>query len=730
MLIPTFLSLFFLLESTALPSHRQERSVDVVDGYCLSPGCVKAAAALINTIDETVDPCSDFYDFACGGFLKETVIPDHKTSEGAFSLVRDKLNERLRKLFESKSARGEQTEPKIFDSVRSLYKSCMDEDHIEESSLEDAKDILSRLGGWPVLLEDKWEAGNFTWYGLAEKANLIGFDTSRILSASISTDDQNSTRRLFELDQPSLGMDREYLVNGIEDKEVQAYYKYMVDTAVYFGANKERAEAEMKEVLEFELKIANITRPKEERRNKTALYNPMTIAEASKLWPGINWVDHIAKLLEDPKFNIDENEIINVATPGYMLDAAALIPTVPTRTQANYMMWRYVKGLMSYLDKRAKAIQLDYERVLTGKKTQSPRWELCVKSTSGNDGTYLYFLDGSLTNAIGAMYAKRYFPYEKKQVADEMVEKIREEFKIMLEELDWMDPETKAKALKKADQITPHVGYAREILDDNLIDEFYQGLELNSKSYLKNFLSLKKFINDYYTKEFRNPVDKHSWKTHGGAAIVNAFYSSTENSIQFPAGILDGLFFQADRPLYMNYGAIGLVVGHEITHGFDDQGSQKDGEGNLVNWWQPDTKQKYLEKAKCIVDQYSNYSVEVDGETLNLNGINTQGENIADNGGVKEALRAYQRLMEAKGEEEPRLPGLKYTPRQLFWMSTAAVWCTAMRPAQEKNQILTDPHAPGRFRVNGPFSNMPEFAADWNCPLGSPMNPPEKCVVW
>merc|ERR1711973_12604 len=381
------------------------------------------------------------------------------------------------------------------------------------------------------------------------------------------------------------------------------------------------------------------------------------------------------------------------------------------------------------LDKDALEIQLEYNKVLTGKETEQPRWEKCVKSTAGVDGTYLYFYEGSLTNAVGSMYAKKHFPASKKDVADEMVANIRKEFKIMLDELDWMDAATKARAHVKVDKMTPHIAYAKEILDNNLINEFYTGLKLDSPSYLKNILTLKTFISEYYVKEFRKPIDKQSWKTHGGAAIVNAFYSPEENSIQFPAGILDGLFFQSDRPSYMNYGAIGMVVGHEITHGFDDQGSQKDGDGNLVNWWEKETKEKYLKKAKCIIDQYSDFSVNIKGETLNLNGINTQGENIADNGGFKEAIRAYTRLTGSYGEE-PRLPGLPYNQRQLFWLSGASVWCVAMRPETLKSRVLTDPHSPGRFRVNGSYKNSKEFAADGRCPVGSPMNPAKKCSVW
>jgi predicted metalloendopeptidase len=463
--------------------------------------------------------------------------------------------------------------------ARNLYKSCMDEDQMEATAAQHVKDIIQELGGWPLLLGDKWTAAGFSWLQLAEKANRLGFDTDKILTATITSDDQDSTKRIIKLDQPELGLDREYLIKGRKEKEVEAYLSYMVEAAVLLGADRQAAEKELGEVLEFELKIAAMSQPKEERRNVTALYNPMPLSQVATLWPGVDWVKHVNNVLDSVNVTVTESEVVNVATPSYMRQAAEHLPTVAPRVQANYLFWRYVKFTMAFQGRKALDIKLKYDKVLSGKSQQAPRWETCVKSTAGIDAENLYFLEGSLTNAVGAMYAKRYFPADKKQVADEMVEYIRKEFKTMLDELDWMDPVTKKKAHEKVDKMSSHIAYAKEILDDKLIEQFYSGLHLGSKSYLQNYLDLKKFINKYLVDHLRTPVDKKSWTTHGGAAIVNAFYSAEENSIQFPAGILEGAFFQADRPRYMNYGAIGLVVGHEITHGFDDQGSQKDGEG-------------------------------------------------------------------------------------------------------------------------------------------------------
>merc|ERR1711971_784643 len=570
---------------------------------CLTKGCVKAAADLIKSMDETVDPCSDFYNFACGNFIKETVIPDHQTSYGSFSIVRDKLNLRLRKLFEGKPGGND---PQAYQIVRNYFQACMDTESIEEKSVEHLKAPLDDIGGWPVLLGEKWQAkagASTNWHELSMKASDKGFSSDRMISIGISTDDKDSTRRILEVDQPSLGLSREYLIKGAEDKDVKAYLQYMVDSAVFLGASREVALTEMKDALDLELKIAKMTLPREERRNKTALYNTMTIKEASALYPKLPWVEYINVVLSpDRMVSVDENEVVNVAVPKYIEEFGKLIATVPARTIANLIMWRNVKSSMSYLSE--EAIQLSEELL------------------------------------------------------------------------------------------------ASQDLDKQVL---CQGVPPASRQ-----------------EELEDP-----WRP----AIVNAFYNPAENSINFPAGILDGVFFQEDRPLYMNYGAIGFVVGHEITHGFDDQGSQKDGEGNLVDWWEPETKTRYLEKARCIIEQYGNYTVEVEGETLNVNGINSQGENIADNGGVKEALLAYNRLTERHGVE-PILPGMNFSPRQLFWLSSARVWCNAKRPGALKKQVLTDPHSPAQFRVNGPLANLREFSQDWGCPVGSPMNPVKKCQVW
>ena len=257
--------------------------------------------------------------------------------------------------------------------------------------------------------------------------------------------------------------------------------------------------------------------------------------------------------------------------------------------------------------------------------------------------TEFNYMEGSLYIAVGSMYAKEYFSSEMKKAAEYAAENIQKEFNLMLEELMWIDSKTKALVHKKLHDMKAHIAYPEEILDRKLIGIIYEGLKLDSQSYFENILTLKKFMSDYKVKEFKQDTDKQSWKTHGMVTTVDAYYNPTDNSILIPAGILDGVLYQSDWPNYMNYGSLGMLAGHEITHGFDDQGSQYDEEGNLVDLWEPSTKKQFNLKARCIIEHYGNLTVDVDGQPMSVNGINAQEENIADIGGAKGAIRAYAR---------------------------------------------------------------------------------------
>jgi len=722
--IPTILSLVLIicLVSVISSSVNQDNTVQhsqhaaLVGGeeVCLTRGCVGAANMVLQNMNQTADPCQDFYNFACGGFDERIIIPDDRSSRSQFAIIGDELLHQLRFILEE-DARVE--DDSVFQMAKDVYKACMDEELLEEVGLGPLQTMLHSMGGWPVLEGSSWDEESFSWVETVYKFRRNGYSTDYLIDFSIVTDSKNSSWRVIDLDQAALGMSREYLVNGLEDEDVQSYYNYMVSTAVLLGADRTIAEQELKESLMFEIDLAHASRPREERRNASRLYNPMQIKELHSLAPMVPWLEYINNILTDDLIQVSEDERVIVDEPGYLTNLTRLLPTVSKRVVANYMFWRAARASLGYFTQAARKIQLEYSKNITGKKTKTPRWRVCTGAASG-----------SFASLVGNMYVSKHFKEESKDAMKEMVRDIRTEFEKILTDIDWMDKKTKKRATEKLSKMKEYIGYPEEILIEKNLRDLYQGLHVDPQSHFKNGINMSIWGTNYAWGRLREKIDKTDWKRHGRPAVVNAFYSSIENSIQFPAGILQGNFFDADRPSYMNYGGIGWVIGHEITHGFDDQGRQYDHQGNLKNWWEQNTKNKFLKKANCIIWQYGNYTAEAVDKKLN--GVNTQGENIADNGGIKEAYKAYESWVERHGDEK-RLPGLqRYDQKQMFWISAANTWCSKYRDKSLEKRIKTGAHSPGMFRVQGPFSNSEDFARDFSCPAGSPMNPKYKCEVW
>ena len=541
----------------------------------------------------------------------QTVIPEDRSRTSMFSEVGDKLNEQMKGMLEQRIT---VSDPRPYQLAKSLYQSCMDTSTIEARGVQPLLSVLRAMGGWPLLDGDSWDKKNpqFKWYELVWRFRELGYSVDYLLDFSVTADLKNSSWRVLDIDQPALGLSREYLLKGLQDVQVGAYYSYMIEVATMLGAPKDQAELQMLEVLMFETQLANISLPREQRRDSSRLYNPMTIKELPTLDPNTPWLEYLNKLLSKDIVQVTEEEVIIVDVPNYVRALGSLLRVTPARVQANYLMWRAAASSFSYLNNQAEQIRLRFSTAVSGKTELPPRWMKCVSTTIS-----------SLPNAVGSLYVKQYFNGNSKAEAMEMVQEIRREFNLMLHEVDWMDAATKAAAIEKAEAMVTHIGYPPELLDMSKLDDLYKGLQLNSNDYYGNALRSTMFGTNYAFSKLREAVDKMDWVRHGRPAVVNAFYSPLENSIQFPAGILQGVFFNSDRPKYMNYGAIGWVIGHEITHGFDDQGRQFDKEGNLVDWWQQETKQKYLSKTECIISQYSNYTLP-GLDNLVVNGITTQ----------------------------------------------------------------------------------------------------------
>ena len=490
---------------------------------CTTPSCINAANSLIQNMDSSVNPCEDFYQYACGGFLDRVRIPDDQSSRSQFGIIDDELEEQLRDILESNVT---EDESKVFQQARDQYQACMNLPKLEEIGLKPVTDILQKFGGWPVL-QDDWDEASFDWEQLIYIFRENGYSTDYLFDFSIATDLKNSSWRTIYFDQPSLGMSREYLIKGLEEENVRHYFNYMQKVAVLLGADPARAATELKASLDFEIKLANASLPRELRRNATALYHPMTLTELSNSIPLLNWTHYVNKLLTEDVLQVDANERIVVNTPGYLQNLTQILASEPKRNIANFMLWRATRASIGFLNKAARNVIEEYAKNITGKTETTPRWKSCVGSAAG-----------SFSAAVGKMYVSKHFKEDAKTSMLEMVGDIREEFQQILNEISWMDDKTRARAHAKLRAIKEYIAYPPEIMDNSKLEDLYEGLEISGDSYFANSINMSIWSTNYHWSKLREKVDKTDWKRHANPAVVNAFYSSIENSIQFPAGIL------------------------------------------------------------------------------------------------------------------------------------------------------------------------------------------------
>ncbi|XP_015110388.2 neprilysin-2-like [Diachasma alloeum] len=671
------------------------------DDFCRTSTCLHAAAEVLKKMDRDVEPCDDFYRFACGGFLKNTSIPNDRDQVDTFSVIRDKVQEQLRISVEEPSP---PTEPKSFKLAKNLYKSCMNTTAIRAQSLKQLLTDLTELGGWPVLEGDRWDERSFNWIESTYNVRDRGYPFDYFLRVTVEPDWKNNIKRVIYLDKAALKVPLEALSF---DKT-----KYMVDIAVMLGAKPESAEEEMRSLLDFEAEIYSVSlvQLNEADRFSEFAYAPLTVSDLPDLYPSIPWKEYFNRVLP-PSVRVGNCDVIIRQAASYIKSLEELMGKTPKRVQANYVMWRVVESSLSYMNDEIREREPQWRG---GKTAREPRWKECMD-----------VLSQKLPLSVAALYVRKYFHKGVKKNAIEVVDDVSKQFHQILGRSEWMDDETRGRARQKATSITSHIAYHDQLFDDRKFEEYYQNLELSDEHYLQGILNISLFDSKNSFSMLGKPIDKGDWITYGNSARVNVSYCPTLNSIELPAGILQDIFISNDLPRYLSYGAIGRMVGHEIAHGFDNQGRWFDRVGNRGDWWTPSTVENFLAKSQCIIDQYGNYSV----KELNLNGENTQGENIADNGGFIAAYLAYDDWS-ARNDEEKMLPGLAYTPRQMFWISAASTLCTVQRPERLRLQIAEGVQTPAEYRILGTLSNIPAFAEDFKCPVGSKMNPEEKCAVW
>ena len=641
-------------------------------------------------MDKTVSACKDFYQHAVGGWLKANPVPEDYPSWGGFNELnernREALHQILERLAKSGAAAGSE-ERKLGD----FYGSCMDEAAIEAQGVKPLQTEFARIAAIKTLPELE-----------AEVAHLQSFGVNAAFQYGSEPDRKDSANVIATAAQGGLGLpERDYYTKSDKDsKDLRAKYVAHVTKMLQLtGEKKAAAFAHAKAVLAFETKLALASMTPVEQRDPIATFNKMDMAALSRLTPNFSWTAYLREI------GAPSGVPVNIQQPKFFQAFSKQLTSEPLSAWKVYLKWQLVSAAAPYLSNAFVDQDFDFNsRTLQGTKQNLPRWKRCVSAA-----------DNALGFSLGKIYVKDYFPPESKARMDELVKNLIAALREDLKTLPWMGEETRRAALAKLDAFTPKIGYPDRWRD-------YSKLSIASGPYVSNVMAgtLHEFQRDL--AKIGKPVDRTEWGMT--PPTVNAYYNPLMNEIVFPAGILQPPFFDGKADDALNYGGIGAVIGHEMTHGFDDQGRKFDLKGNLTDWWTAQDAKNYETRAACVEKQFSGYVVEGD---LHENGKLVLGESIADLGGLAVAYRAYQKSLE--GEPKPE-PIDELTADQRFFLSWARVWATNDRPEFARLMVNVNPHPLDRFRAIGPPSNLPEFAKAFSCKAGDPMVRSESCQIW
>ncbi|XP_033625061.1 endothelin-converting enzyme homolog isoform X2 [Asterias rubens] len=690
---------------------------------CLEPRCIESTANILRVMDLDADPCQDFYQYACGKFKDVTEIPEGRSKWGSFSKVGLRNKHLMRKLLERDGFEYKGVHSEAFEKAKKYFQTCMNETLTEESGAAPLLRVVESFGGWSMLsnetLAGQWN--ETTWNLTTRLIQLHKMRMFSLFNNDIGPDDRDSTANIMKFYQSGLGLSLPEIYNG--NSTVQKYLDGYIElgaTAVtllrshdYPGVMehahvKEEARRRMQEILEFETKLSKLFVPKSKLQDPEQIYNKLPLQELIEMIPEINLPAYMTETYGE---EISSSLEVIVYTPSYFPKLNQLIKETPPQLVADYTMWYMIRPYLGYLSRPYQDAIMVFSKVVSGVGTKLPLWQLCMSR-----------VDSAFGFVTGALYVEEEDSEKTKKKALEMIEDIRFAFLENLPLVEWMDDETRERAEDKVRAIKNKIGFPDWILDPKKLDEYHDGLSISTENSLDSIVNIVRFFRQKGLKDFGTPVDKTRWSM--APAEVNAYYSASLNQMVFPSGILQPPFFDNNVPMSMNYGAIGMIMGHELTHGFDNTGRKFDKLGNLRDWWENQSAVAYEARADCMVNQYSQYQF---GEK-NLDGHFTLGENIADNGGVKIAYMAYKRWR--KDNPHDLQLQLNLTLSQEFFLGMAQVWCSYETPQYSDLMILTDPHAIDQFRIRGALSNLPEFSTAFNCPSGSPMNPEHKCQVW
>ncbi len=646
----------------------------------------------LTAVDRTADPCTDFYQYACGNWKKNNPIPPDQTRWGRFN----ELGERnLYLLYADMKAASDRPKTPLQRKYGDYFAACMDVGLANRMGAKPLQPALESIGAWQ---DRKALAGV-----LSTLENTYGVPT--FFDFGSEQDQKDSTKVIGALEQRGLTLpDRDYYLQ--QDDRMKAirgqYVDHVKKMFVLLGDTPDRASVEAKSVMAIETALAQGSMPRVDRRTPANVYHITTVAQLDQLMPDFRWNAYLASKGESGLRSV------NVGEPEYFRAMDQQIATREPKALKSYLRWQVLHRYAPLLSEPFAVENFNFfNATLGGQKEQTPRWKRCTAST-----------DRALGEAVGQDWVKENFPPAAKENMEKLVAALERALDEDIKQLDWMSDATKVEAKKKLDAFRDKVGYPEKWRD-------YSKLQVKREDPVGNLERVTEFNDQRELSKIGKPVDEKEW--HMTPPTVNAYYNPAMNDINFPAGILQPPFYDFNIDPAVNFGGIGVVIGHEMTHGFDDQGSQYDPQGNVRMWWTAEDRKKFDERTACEVKEYGGFEV-APGQTLN--GKLTLGENTADNGGLHIAYQALMETLAASKDEAATRKIDGYTPAQRFFLGFGQVWCENQTEQVARMRAKTDPHSSGEWRTNGSVQNFDAFGKAFGCKAGQPMMPVKACRVW
>ena len=640
----------------------------------------------VANLNPAVSACNDFYEYANGGWLAKNPVPPQYSAWGIVTGLQQENRELLREILETAATKPAAERTAVEQKIGDYYSSCMNVAQIDAAGIDPIRPELERIDDIANVryLQDEFA-----------RLQGLGFEIPFVFGST--QDAKNSDETIASISQAGLGLpDRDYYFRT-DEKSKHIRDEYVAHMRRMFALAGIQGDPDA--VMRLETALAQASATAVEQRDPASQYNRMPLAQVAKLAPHFDWNAYLAQR------GVSGIDSINVSEPKFLAEVDRLAATTPLADWKSYLRWHLLSITAPALSTPIAEEGFQFRGVtLLGQKQQQDRWQRCVART-----------DQQMGEALGQAYVDRRFPPEAKARANEMVVNLRAALKETLTTIPWMSAATRQNALAKLEAFTQKIGYPDQWRD-------YSSLRIANGPYVTNFLAAREFEARRDIAKIGHPPDRAEWGMT--PPTINAYYNPPLNEIVFPAGILQWPMFDVRQDDAFNYGAAGSVIGHEITHGFDDEGSQYDAKGNLVNWWTAEDRKAFEERAACIVDQFNHFEIE---PGISHNGKLVAGESIADLGGAIIAYKAWQKSLEGK----PRPQNVDgFTPEQRFFLGFARARAANQTAEYARNRVLTNPHPLNKFRVNGPVSNMPQFAAAFQCKSGDPMVRANSCAIW